>query len=447
MERIIKPWEKEKLIIQQWLKDLYTGDYLNDIDNQNFKIISELFFNNNTDRTKLFNVGSGLFTSVTDIIANFVGNPMTDINIRIDDYIKDMVSVGKMVMGLKRVDNGTTQWQLVPYYIPAENHVISDNIHKVFTTYSQIENDKLKPVFYILVQEFTPWLITNKLYKKESVLNDAGSLVSLETLTETKHLKEKMATWLDYVSIFYKELTDLPWVQSELDRIKPLIYSLERKAVMFETQFLKDTEQYKIFDNIDLSPYVDSNWELNLTTMWKVFENKNGMQWDIKFVNNKNELIADAIEYEQTQLRKIGSFTSIPVDFLGITGVTSISWTSRALMMWAFIEKIQSYRDLVEELLTDILEKMIGTKNKEWKVITNNIVRGDILSKSDNELVEELKIALESWIISRYTGIQKYLKYKTEKEVMAEIKRIKKEADLFGNPNQDGWQDKDNADV
>jgi hypothetical protein len=34
---------------------------------------------------------------------------MTDINIRIDDYIKDMVSVGKMVMGLKRVDNGTTQ--------------------------------------------------------------------------------------------------------------------------------------------------------------------------------------------------------------------------------------------------------------------------------------------------------------------------------------------------
>jgi len=48
-------------------------------------------------------------------------------------------------------------------------------------------------------------------------------------------------------------------VQSELDRIKPLIYSLERKAVMFETQFLKDTEQYKIFDNIDLSPYVDSN--------------------------------------------------------------------------------------------------------------------------------------------------------------------------------------------
>ena len=60
--------------------------------------MSELFFNNNTDRTKLFNVGSGLFTSITDVIANFVGNPMTDINLRIGDYIKDMVSVGKMVI-------------------------------------------------------------------------------------------------------------------------------------------------------------------------------------------------------------------------------------------------------------------------------------------------------------------------------------------------------------
>jgi hypothetical protein len=34
-------------------------------------------------------------------------------------------------------------------------------------------------------------------------------------------------------------------------------------------------------------------------------------------------------------------------------------------MMGAFIEKIQAYRDMVEELLMDILDKVEGTKNKE----------------------------------------------------------------------------------
>jgi hypothetical protein len=48
--------EQTKLANQSRLKDLYTNDYLNDEYNENFKIISELYFNKNNNRAKLFNV-------------------------------------------------------------------------------------------------------------------------------------------------------------------------------------------------------------------------------------------------------------------------------------------------------------------------------------------------------------------------------------------------------
>jgi len=40
------------------------------------------------------------------------------------------------------------------------------------------------------------------------------------------------------------------------------------------------------------------------------------MNGDIKYISNRNELIGDAIKYENTQLQKVSSATSIPVDFL-----------------------------------------------------------------------------------------------------------------------------------
>jgi len=47
-------------------------------------------------------------------------------------------------------------------------------------------------------------------------------------------------------------------------------------------------------------------------------------------------------------------------------------------------------------------------------------------------------MAIEAGIISRYTGIQKYLRAKTDKEVMDEIERINKEKILFGDGQDDG---------
>jgi hypothetical protein len=59
-------------------------------------------------------------------------------------------------------------------------------------------------------------------------------------------------TGLDVPAIFTTELNELDGIQSELDKVKNLVYSLDRKAVMFETQFLGQVDQYKIFENIQI---------------------------------------------------------------------------------------------------------------------------------------------------------------------------------------------------
>jgi len=53
---IISNLEQNILVSQSQLADLYTNDYLTDKNNDNLKLIAELFFNNDIDRAKKFNV-------------------------------------------------------------------------------------------------------------------------------------------------------------------------------------------------------------------------------------------------------------------------------------------------------------------------------------------------------------------------------------------------------
>lgn len=417
--------ELNQLVRQSQLKDLYTNDYLQDKGNENYKIISELFFNGDKNRTKYFNVWTNLFSTITDTIAYFVWNPNTELNINLIDYTKDLVSVGKSVFWIKRIDNGTLKWELQIYHIPAENHIISDWISKVFTLFKNLETDWEQ--YYILKQEFDIWIIRNNLYKLTSMVDTVWEEVPLDTIPDTAWLESEIHTWLNISSLFYIDLNQVDWVQSELDKIKNMVYSLDRKAVMFETQFLGELEQFKIFENIEIPPEAyDLDWDISIAKLPKVLstDSTTGNSWTIKYISNKNDLIQDAINYEQTQIRKISSATSIPIDFLWIQSTSAISWTSRQIMISAFTKKIQWYREKLTEILTQILELF----NKEQKTDTK-ITWSDIIAKDNTELVNEIKTARESGIISQYTWIEKYLWYKNPED-------IQKELDLIYNENQ-----------
>lgn len=420
--QILTTQEQNKLVQQSKLKDLYTNDYLNDENNENFKIISELYFNNKKDRTKLFNVGTNLFSTITDTIANFVWSPSIDIQLYLPDYTKDLVSIWKAVFWIKRTD----KW-LEVYHIPAETHLVSDWINKVYTLYKEIETWTTNPVYYMLRQTFTVWQIENQLFKLDNIILSEWVEVPLDTLNQTSWLSPIIQTGLDKLSIYYIQVNELNWIQSEIDRVKNLVYSLDRKAVMFETQFLWEMEQFKIFENLYIPDSAkDSDWTVSMAKLPKILATDTSLwvTWDIKYISNKNDLIQDAIAYEDTQIRKISSATSIPVDFLWLNSSWTTSWSSREIMQSAFIKKIQSYRDKLEQVLLEILELFEWEVNTEWYKITKSIVWDDIIAKNDKELIDELKIAREAGLISQYTWIQKYLKYNSQEEIERELALI-----------------------
>ena len=428
--KILTDTEQAKLSNQSRLKDLMTNDYLNDTYNSNFRTISNMFFDWNIEKTKEFNVWTNLFATVSDTIANFVWNPIMDISLNLTKYTKDLVSVWKAVFWIKRLDDGN----LDVYYIPAENHLISDWINKVFTMYKNIEDNKT--IYYILKQEFDVWVIRNYLFKLDKILNTWWDLVPLDTIPQTSYLKEEMQTWLEVPAIFYTDLNELDWIQSELDKIKNLVYSLDRKAVMFETQFLWQIDQYKIFENIDIpESAITEKWTVDITKLWKVVATTTWMNGDIKYISNRNELIGDAIKYENTQLQKVSSATSIPVDFLWIPTTSAVSWVSRQIMISAFTKKIQSYRDLLQDVLQDILIIFEWQRKEDWSEIETYILWDDILSKDTKELAEELKIAREVWIISQYSSIQQYQKLRNPEDIEKEIELIKNENLITNNTN------------
>jgi len=429
---IISKLEQNILVKQSQLYDLYTNDYLTDNNNENLKLISELFFNNDVERAKKFNIWSNLFTTITDIITNFIGSPIIDIKLNLKDYIIDLLSVWQSVFWINRVENWTINWQLQVYYIPAKSYLFTNNEHKVIRLYSMVDKDKIK--YYLLKQVFLVWFIENKLYNIKSISDTEWDEVALDTIPQTAWLLPLINTWLETVSLFsIKE-------QSQLDKIKSIIYSLDRKQTMFEREFLGEVEQYKIFENIYIPEYAkNSDGTVNLKKLWKVIATDTTLwtSWNVKYINNANWLIKEAINYEEKQIRKISSATSIPTDFLWVVDWWAISWTSREILMQSFIKKIETYRLLYDETLNKILNLFIqeNQKKENWELITTSIVRKEIISKSDLEIINELKIAREAWLISQYSWIKLYMWFDDE-STETELDKIKLETSITNTLNE-----------
>ena len=428
---IISNLEQNILVSQSQLADLYTNDYLTDKNNDNLKLIAELFFNNDIDRAKKFNVWSNLFTTITDVLANFTWSPTTDININLNEYLKDLISIGQAVFWINRIDNWTTSWQLEVYYIPAKDFLYTNKEYKVIKLYSMVEGKEIK--YYLLKQLYWTWFIENKLFSIKSPTDTQGvEITDLTILPQTANLKPYVKTWIDRPALFVIE------EQSQLDKIKNLVYSLDKKQVLFEMQFLWEVEQYKIFENIYIPDTArNSDWTVDLKKLWKVLATDTTLwaTWDIKYISNKNDLINEAINYEQTQLRKVSSATAIPTDFLWISDWGAISWTSREILLQAFIKKIETYRTLFTETLQDILDLLISEnqKKEDWMAITTSIIWDDIISKSDKELIDELALAKQNGLISQFTGIKLYLDLDDE-STQEEMERIKSETPIIETP-------------
>ncbi len=75
-------------------KKLITGEYVNDELNDNFQYIKQKFYPNEPiKKVQTLVSGSGLFESVANTIAYYVGNPSTTFDFPTNKLVKDFLAL------------------------------------------------------------------------------------------------------------------------------------------------------------------------------------------------------------------------------------------------------------------------------------------------------------------------------------------------------------------
>jgi len=403
----ISTQDQKLLVVQSNLKKLENNLYLRDTENENYKYIKNKFFTYDSDeKAKLMNIGSWLFSSISDTLASYVGNPSIDFGVMFDDFTKDLVALWFCTIGIER-ENG----KLKMVYQPAKNYRNDNGVDKISRLYIDDQEN-----IYVLVQSYYVGYIENKLYSMPGMTLQKWIEVALDTIPQTTGLLPIVNTQLDTTALIIVE----EWNVSLFEKIKQLVYSVDRQIVMNHTQYLQNVESFVIFKGIKrpqklLEDY-NKGKRIDFSQIGRI------INWDenstVEFVNNINSLIETSMKDMDNNIRRVSSMTNVPIEFLWLdSNEWSVGMGSRTLRHGSFIKKIQYIRDLFDEAINVFVE-LTGEE------MTYN--RPDIFAKGDKELIEELKTAREIKVISLVKAIQKYNWY-TEQEAQWEYELIQQQ--------------------
>jgi len=397
--------QDQKLLVEQSnLKKLENNLYLRDTENENYKYIKWKFFTYEwEDKAKLMNIGSWLFNTISDIFSYYVGNPSYEFGVMFDDFTRDLVALWFCTIGIEREDG-----KLKLVYQPAKNYWNDNWIDKISRLYIDDQDN-----VYVLVQSYYIGYIENKLYSMPWYTLQQWVEVPLDTIPQTADLLPTIQTGLDTTALLIVQ----EWDISIFEKIKQLVYSVDRQIVMNHTQYLQNVESFVIFKGIKrpqklLEDY-NKGKRIDFSQIGRIINGDENST--VEFVNNINSLIETSLKDMDNNIRRIASMTSVPIEFLWLdSNEWAVGLGSRTLRHWVFIKKVQYIRDLFDEALNAFVE-LTGED------ISYN--RPDIFAKSDTELVEELKIAREIKVISLMSAIKKYNGY-TEEEAQIEYDLI-----------------------
>lgn len=383
-------------------KKLITGQYLTDPNNDNFQYIKRKFFPlEPVNKVTTLVSGSGLFESVSNTIAFYVGNPTTQFNFPTQQLVKDFLVLGFATFWLERVD-----WQLQVVYMPAENYIKLNGIDHIIRSYEY--ELKGNTTYYYLVTSYDGGIIENKLYETDTLDLSDSREVPLDTLDETSNLLERVDTGLEqaFWKIQEDELDQSP--VSLIDQIKQVVYSIDRNIVMFDTQFLQNVESFVLMKGINLPTKLISkyneHWKIDFSDLGRyITTDEDGK---IEFVNNENQQLQQAINYEDKRIQRVSSITNVPMDFLWGTGTAgAIGQGSRELLHGSFIKRILSIREMFDEYIKEVLDIFV----REDSSMKDSYSWDDVFSKNTRELIEELEKALNIGLISKRTALKRYL--------------------------------------
>ena len=403
----------DQLALQSSKKKLVTGEYVTDPNNENFKYIRDKFYpGEKVEKVRTLVSGSGIFEAVANTIAFYVGNTSLPIKLPINSCVIDYIALWYACMWFQRKDG-----KLQVTYLPAESYIKDNGIDKIIRAYTVKE--KYMTDYYYLITSYLWGQIENKLYKSNTIQFTDVNEVPLDTLDETSNLLPLVNTGLEQTFFLLTDDELDPTPVSLTDKLKAIVYSIDRNINMFDTQFLQNVESFVLLKGINLPTKLiekyEEHWKIDFRDLGRYITTD--QDWKIEFINNQNDLLDKAIGYEETKIARVSSISNVPMDFLGgMWTAGAIGEWSRELLHGSFIKRILGVRELFDDTITKIIDIM------KWEdsSLVDQYSWDDVFSKNTKQLVEELEIAINSGIISRRTAMKRYLWY-TDEEVDIEL--------------------------
>lgn len=388
-------------------QDLISWDYIQNSLNPNFKEMVTHLFPWQEERFKLLNPWTYIAWLIDDKISSFLWTPEDWLKYRVDyDKIVETLLATWYLM-LKAYSTKSEWWKVEAvdwhkYYFDwvTEFFIEQYKIDSLDNSTWNIAQTK----YYLYVQTFSNNVLKNQLFEIQQNVLSVWKKVPLDLIPEL--------TWRPDEQIIMetdKLVYSIKLESSLIKKVKSIIYSIERKWAEADKQFQNYMEQFMVFNNIeipaDATKTVYQDWiqykVTDFSKLWKNVEtNADNWTWTIEIIKNWNDLIKEALEFSERQIRQISAITDIPPIYLWLDSAQwNDSGTSITKSSWPLFKRIERYRTWIENLFWDVSQVL---KSVKVSFVWPSIVTAD----PDEVLDSEIK-KVEAWLTSKKRAIMK----------------------------------------
>lgn len=383
-------------------KSFLDWTYLNRWNNPNFAEIVKHLYPGQAQRAALLNPWSYIWNIVWDKIKNFVWEAKTAYDIDFAILTESILTRWEVL--LKYTNNWTNKWWIEA--VRAETYRQNGDtemIARIYPVYEWADFIWI-PTNYLYVQSYNWMILKNQLYRMNSLDNLSNwEEVPLNRVYELSNLipEQKIDNLPRLVEVVH--VADRPLI----DTVKSIINSIDRKIAEAEKHFNDYSEQFKLFQNIDIPKWAytkTSDWSrvINWDKLWKLVRTKDyAAVWDIKIIKNSNELLDKALLRAEDQITQISAITDIPLQFLRET--VRDSWVGAEVGSSNLFKRIQAYRERIEFWLKQCFN-YLKTFEKD---IQEYIEWPAIIRMSESDILTQQTIMLQNNLTSLKRAIQK----------------------------------------
>ena len=278
------------------------------------------------------------------------------------------------------------------------------------------ENEEERWVMdYYELQEDWKWKYTGW----EWTVNETGATIEKINIEET-------LDFLPIVVIHNQKISDDIIWRSDIEEVLDLLEELNDRITQLSVTFIKHLNT-KIALPESMLTYLEQKIEEWVITWW----NELDMLWYQKdeskpeYIENKNYLIKDSMEYIDKILRLISAIVQVPTSFLWIN---EWWWAEKVealkIKMMRFLKKVERKQRMMKKWLIQLIKNV-------WRYLNYQDIEVDIqfteALPKDFETTAETYINLyNNWLVSKETAIKEIFNLEDE-FAKAEIERIKQD--------------------